>query len=209
MSIGKKLKLLYMGTPDFAAVSLQYLIEQGYQITGVVCRADKPRGRGMQVQAPPVKLAAEAAGLPVYQPETLKNGAFQPVLQETVPDLIVVVAYGKILPADVLTYPKLGCINLHGSLLPKYRGALRLRLSERACITSRFPETEASIPAAARHSRVRLQAGCGPVKIRRLPLRSSARHFSNQRRATGESRKHLGISGIIRFFQDIITGIII
>ena len=123
MSIGKKLKLLYMGTPDFAAVSLQYLIEQGYQITGVVCRADKPRGRGMQVQAPPVKLAAEAAGLPVYQPETLKNGAFQPVLQETVPDLIVVVAYGKILPADVLTYPKLGCINLHGSLLPKYRGA--------------------------------------------------------------------------------------
>lgn len=120
---GKQLNLLYMGTPAFAAVSLQYLIDQGYHITGVVCRADKPKGRGMQVLPPPVKVTAEAAGLPVYQPETLKDGALQPVLEATKPDLIVVVAYGKILPPDVLNAPRLGCINLHGSLLPKYRGA--------------------------------------------------------------------------------------
>lgn len=120
---GKKLRILYMGTPEFAAVSLKYLIDNGYCVTGAVCRADKPRGRGMQVLPPPVKVIAEAAGIPVFQPETLRGGALLPVLQETAPELIVVVAYGKILPLDMLAYPRLGCINLHGSLLPKYRGA--------------------------------------------------------------------------------------
>ena len=112
-----------MGTPEFAAVSLRYLIDNGYNVTGVVCRADKPRGRGMQVLPPPVKVVAEAAGIPIFQPETLRDGALLPFLQETEPELAIVVAYGKILPQYVLEYPRLGCINLHGSLLPKYRGA--------------------------------------------------------------------------------------
>lgn len=119
----KPLRILYMGTPEFAAVSLQYLVEQGYQVVGVVCRADKPRDRGMQLTPPPVKVTALQAELPVWQPETLRDGALLPVLEETKPDLIAVVAYGRILPSYVLDYPKYGCINLHGSLLPAYRGA--------------------------------------------------------------------------------------
>lgn len=123
MANGKELRILFMGTPDFAAASLEYLIQNGYTIVGLVCRADKPKNRGMQIMPPPCKLVAGAAGLPIYQPETLKDGSFQSVLDETQPDLIVTVAYGRLLPQYVLDYPKYGCINLHGSLLPKYRGA--------------------------------------------------------------------------------------
>lgn len=112
-----------MGTPEIAATCLSALIAHGYEIVGAVCQPDKPKGRGMVLTPPPVKATAEAAGIPVYQPERLKDGAFLPVLEETAPDLIAVVAYGKILPSYILNYPKYGCINAHVSLLPKYRGA--------------------------------------------------------------------------------------
>ncbi len=118
------MRILFMGTPDFALFSLRALVESGeHEIVGVVTQPDKPKGRGYELQAPPVKVYAASVGLPVYQPTTLKNGAFDGELATLAPDIIVVVAYGKILPASVLSYPRFGCINVHGSLLPRYRGA--------------------------------------------------------------------------------------
>ena len=99
---GKELRILFMGTPDFAATSLEYLLKNGYTVVGVTCRADKPKNRGMQLTPPPCKLVAAAAEITVYQPETLKDGAFLSVLEETKPDLIVTVAYGRLLPQYVL-----------------------------------------------------------------------------------------------------------
>lgn len=112
-----------MGTPDFALFSLRALVEAGEQIIGVVTQPDKPKGRGYTLTPPPVKVYAMEQGLPVYQPKTLRDEAFAQLLSEINPDLIVVVAFGKILPQNVLDYPKYGCVNVHGSILPKYRGA--------------------------------------------------------------------------------------
>ena len=117
------MRILFMGTPDFALFTLQALCEAGEEIVGVVTQPDKPKGRGYALQPPPVKVYALEKGLPVYQPETLRGGAFDEQLQALAPDVIVVVAYGKILPRSVLEYPKYGCINVHGSILPAYRGA--------------------------------------------------------------------------------------
>ena len=117
------MRILFMGTPDFALFTLKALVEAGENIVGVVTQPDKPKGRGYELCPPPVKVYALEQGLPVYQPTTLKNGAFDEELQMLAPDLIVVVAYGKILPKAVLDYPKYGCINVHGSILPAYRGA--------------------------------------------------------------------------------------
>ena len=117
------MRILFMGTPDYALFSLRALCEAGEQIVGVVTQPDKPKGRGYELCPPPVKVFAQERGLPVYQPETLRNGAFDEELKALAPDLIVVVAYGKILPQSVLDLPKYGCINVHGSLLPEYRGA--------------------------------------------------------------------------------------
>lgn len=117
------MRVLFMGTPDFALFTLRALVESARQVIGVVTQPDKPKGRGYTLQPPPVKVYAEEKGLSVYQPETLKNGAFDETLAALAPDVIVVVAYGKILPASVLNYPRYGCINVHGSLLPAYRGA--------------------------------------------------------------------------------------
>jgi len=117
------MKLLFMGTPDFAVFSLKALIEAGHEICGVVTQPDKPRGRGYTLTPPPVKVCAAEHGLPVYQPATLKDDAFLSLLNELAPEVIVVVAYGKILPEAVLRHPPYGCINVHGSLLPEYRGA--------------------------------------------------------------------------------------
>lgn len=117
------LNVLYMGTPDFAVPALEALINGGYNVSAVVTQPDKPKGRGMKMTSPPVKELAEKNEIPVYQPQTLKNNELLPVLDKHKPDVIIVVAYGKILPEYVLEYPKYGCINVHGSLLPKYRGA--------------------------------------------------------------------------------------
>ena len=112
-----------MGTPDFAAVSLQKLIEQRYDIAGVFTQPDKYRGRGVGVSFSPVKELALRHGLPVFQPEKLRDGTALELLRSLRPDLCVVVAYGRILPDELLAVPPMGCINVHGSLLPKYRGS--------------------------------------------------------------------------------------
>lgn len=117
------MKILFMGTPDFAATALTALINAGKNIVGVVSQPDKRKGRGHKLAPTDVKVVALENSIPVYQPEKIKNGELQPVLDELQPDVIVVVAYGKILPDYVLNYPKYGCINAHASLLPKYRGA--------------------------------------------------------------------------------------
>ena len=119
------MKVVFMGTPDFAIPSLKALCEAGYDVSAVFTQPDKPKGRGKVLTPSPVKEYALQAGLPVYQPVSLKKelDTYLPVLESIAPDFIVVVAYGKILPPQVLGVPKFGCINVHGSLLPKYRGA--------------------------------------------------------------------------------------
>lgn len=117
------LKIMFMGTPDFAKVSLEKLVEKEFNVAAVVTQPDKAKGRGMKTGFSCVKEFALQKNLPVYQPETLKDGAIKDLLNEINPDVIVVVAYGKILPDYVLSFPKYGCVNVHGSLLPKYRGA--------------------------------------------------------------------------------------
>ena len=112
-----------MGTPDFALFSLRALCESGHTVVGVVTQPDKPRGRGYTLTPPPVKVYATEKGIPVYQPTTLRGEEFATLLDGIAPDVIVVAAYGKILPENVINYPKFGCINVHGSLLPEYRGA--------------------------------------------------------------------------------------
>lgn len=117
------MRILFMGTPDFALFSLRALVEAGEDVVGVVTQPDKPKGRGYTLTPPPVKVYAEEKGLPVYQPRTLRDEAFADLLRQIDPEVIVVVAFGKILPVNVLDYPKYGCVNVHGSLLPAYRGA--------------------------------------------------------------------------------------
>ena len=112
-----------MGTPDFAKIQLEALIDAGANVIGVVTQPDKPKGRKMILTPPPVKVCAEEHGITVYQPTTLRGDEFAALLDSLAPELIIVAAYGKILPENVINYPRLGCINVHGSLLPKYRGA--------------------------------------------------------------------------------------
>ncbi len=117
------MKIMFMGTPDFAAYSLEKLIESGAEVCSVVTRADAKKDRGQKIKFSPVKEVALENNLPVYQPVNLKEENFKEILETEKPDLIVVVAYGRILPPYVLEYPKFGCINVHASLLPKYRGS--------------------------------------------------------------------------------------
>ena len=117
------MRILFMGTPEFAMHSLKAIYESGEEIVGVVTTPDKPKGRGMVLTPSDVKKYAQEVGLRVYQPTTLKDEAFLPELKELNPELIIVVAYGKILPKYVLDFPKYACINAHASILPKYRGA--------------------------------------------------------------------------------------
>ncbi|HHW32213.1 MAG TPA: methionyl-tRNA formyltransferase [Clostridiaceae bacterium] len=112
-----------MGTPDFAVPCLRMLIREGYQIEAVVTQPDKPKGRGKKLASPPVKLCAQEFGIKVLQPEKVKTEDFINQLRSMEPDMLVTVAYGKILPKEILDIPKLGCVNVHASLLPKYRGA--------------------------------------------------------------------------------------
>ena len=117
------MRIVFMGTPDFAAASLQKLIDEGFDVVGVFTQPDKPKGRGMELSFSPVKELALRAGLPVYQPEKMRDGTAISILRELRPDILVVVAYGRILPDDMLALPRYGAVNVHGSLLPKYRGA--------------------------------------------------------------------------------------
>ena len=118
------MKIVFMGTPDFAEKSLEAVYNAGHEIVGIVTNPDRPKGRGMKLEASPVKKYAESKNLKIYQPEKIrKNEEFIEEIRKLQPDVICVVAYGKILPKEILEIPKLGCINVHGSLLPKYRGA--------------------------------------------------------------------------------------
>ena len=124
VEVKKDLKIVFMGTPDFAKESLKCLAEAKHNILAVVTNPDKPQGRGMKMVASPVKQYALENGLEIYQPEKVRNNTeFIEKMKALKPDVICVVAYGKILPQELLDIPKLGCINVHGSLLPKYRGA--------------------------------------------------------------------------------------
>lgn len=117
------MRIVFMGTPDFAEESLRALLEAGEDVAAVFTQPDKPRGRGMQESFSPVKTLAVERGIPVYQPVTFKDGAATELLRTLAPELLVVVAYGRILPQTFLDVAKYGSINVHGSLLPKYRGA--------------------------------------------------------------------------------------
>ena len=117
------MKIMFMGTPDIATKTLEGLLLDGHNVVCVISAEDKPRGRGNVMTPTPVKLFSTEKGIPTYTPKTLKDAEFAAILDEYTPDLIIVVAYGKILPKSVIDYPKFGCINLHVSLLPEYRGA--------------------------------------------------------------------------------------
>ncbi len=117
------MRIVFMGTPDFAVPCLKALIDDGNDVIGVFTQPDKPKGRGYTLTPPPVKVTALENNIEVYQPSTFKDGKAFEILKELAPEMIVVVAYGKILPKNVLDLPQYGCINVHASLLPEYRGA--------------------------------------------------------------------------------------
>ena len=117
------MNIVFMGTPDFAVGTLNALIESEHNVIGVVTQPDKPKGRGGKMMFTPVKEAAVKAGLQVYQPEKVRDRKFIEILEKLSPDVIVVVAFGQILPKEILELPKYGCMNVHASLLPKLRGA--------------------------------------------------------------------------------------
>ncbi len=117
------MRSIFMGSSDFAVESLKAMVEAGYEVNAVVSQPDKPKGRGYTLTPTPVKAYALTLDIPVYTPDKIKNGELQELLDEVKPDVIIVAAYGKILPPYILNYPPKGCINVHASLLPKYRGA--------------------------------------------------------------------------------------
>ncbi|HUN56377.1 MAG TPA: methionyl-tRNA formyltransferase [Smithella sp.] len=121
-----KPRILFMGTPAFALPALRLLHEQKYSVIGVVSQPDRPQGRGLKEVAPPVKILAQEFGLSVYQPHKVKDPSFMEIFHKLNPDMVVVAAFGQILPKDIIDYPSLGCLNIHPSLLPKYRGAAPL-----------------------------------------------------------------------------------
>lgn len=123
------MKIVFMGTPDFAVPCLKSILDAGHEVSAVFTQPDKPRGRKQILTPPEVKVLALEKGLTVYQPKTLKDGEALSIISDLCPDVIVVAAYGKILPKQILDLPRYGCINVHGSLLPKYRGAAPIQWS--------------------------------------------------------------------------------
>ncbi len=117
------MRVLFMGTPDFAVPSLESLVRAGHEVCAVFTRQDKPVGRGMKLTPPPVKVCAMELGIPVYQPNSLKTEESLELVRSLEPEVIVVVAFGMLLPESILSLPEKGCINIHGSVLPKYRGS--------------------------------------------------------------------------------------
>ena len=135
------MKVVYMGTPDFAVAPMESILAAGHEIIGVFTQPDKPKGRGYELAPPPVKVCALAHSLTVYQPKTLRDGAALETLRGLHPDVIVVAAYGKILPGEIIHLPEYGCINIHASLLPKYRGAAPIQ----RCILDGETETGVTV----------------------------------------------------------------
>ena len=123
------MRIVFMGTPDFAAASLKKLIDEKADVVGVFTQPDKPKGRGMEMSFSPVKTLALENNIPVYQPVKMRDGTAYEQIKALHPDILVVVAYGRILPDDILALPKFGAVNVHGSLLPKYRGAAPIQWS--------------------------------------------------------------------------------
>lgn len=123
------MKILFMGTPGFAVPCLESLIKAGHNICGVFTQPDKPKGRGHKLTAPPVKEVAIKNNIEVFQPDKIRNAETLSIIEDLEPEIIVVVAYGKILPKEIIDYPKYGCVNVHASLLPKYRGAAPIQWS--------------------------------------------------------------------------------
>ncbi len=119
----KAFRIIFMGTPDFSVPALQGLIDGPDQVVAVITQPDRPKGRGKKLSPPPVKVLAESAAIPVLQPTKIRTAEFADELRSYEPDLIIVAAYGRILPSSILDLPPLGCINIHGSLLPRHRGA--------------------------------------------------------------------------------------
>ncbi len=117
------MRIIFMGTPEFSVPALQALVEAGHEVTAVVTQPDKPRGRGKEVQMPPVKEKALEYQIPVFQPVKARAPEFVKILSDLAPDVMVVAAFGQLLPKSILDIPKYGCVNIHASLLPKYRGA--------------------------------------------------------------------------------------
>lgn len=117
------MRVVFMGTPDFAVPCLERLYADGHEVVGVFTQPDKPKGRGNRMTPPPVKEKAMEYGIPVFQPRSMRDGEAMEILETLQPELCVVTAFGKILPKEVLEFPKYGCINMHASLLPRYRGA--------------------------------------------------------------------------------------
>ena len=123
------MRIIFMGTPEFAAPAIDSLIDAGHEIAAVFSQPDKPKGRGYAMTPPPVKVKAMEHNIPVYQPKSMRDGEALKIFREIKPDVGVVIAYGKILPQEILDAPKYGCINVHASLLPKYRGAAPIQWS--------------------------------------------------------------------------------
>ncbi|MBQ4396574.1 MAG: methionyl-tRNA formyltransferase [Clostridia bacterium] len=123
------MKLIFMGTPDFAVPAIDALIAAGHDIAAVFSQPDKPKGRGYTLTPPPVKVRALEHGIPVWQPASMRDGEALKIFEEIQPDVAVVIAYGRILPKEILDTPKYGCINVHASLLPRYRGAAPIQWS--------------------------------------------------------------------------------
>lgn len=123
------MRIVFMGTPDFAVSTLETLIESRHEVVGVVTQPDKPKGRSKKLMPSPVKEAAVAKEIPIFQPERARDPEFVDKLKEISPDVIIVVAYGQILPKEILSLPRFGCINVHASLLPKLRGAAPIQWS--------------------------------------------------------------------------------
>ncbi len=123
------MRIVFMGTPEFAVPCLQKLIDCGHEVTGIFTQPDKPQGRNMILTPPPVKQLALKYNIPVYQPTKMRDGTALEMLKEANPELVIVVAYGKILPSEILDLPEYGCINIHASLLPELRGAAPIQWS--------------------------------------------------------------------------------
>lgn len=139
------MKIIFMGTPDFAVPSLEMLVSEGYEVVAAVTQPDKPKGRGNKLTAPPVKEFAIKSGIQVLQPAKIKTSEFVEQIRELQPDLLITAAYGKILSKELLEVPVLGCINVHGSLLPAYRGAAPINWAvingeEKTGITTMFTD---------------------------------------------------------------------